>query len=123
MDFGILKNITYEKEYMRMDPVQRRDYNPFLVNRGLSQFPDTVLQANAMNMRPFLDKQTQFDFLFHSVRKRKRFAKWPKKQNLDIIPYIQAYYECSPKEAEQYAKMLPESVKTEMRQIYGGVKR
>lgn len=120
MDFAILNNLSFHKEYHKLDSVQLRNYSPFLINRGFSQFPDSVLQANAMNQRSYLPKQTQFDYLFHAVRKRKRFSKWPKKQNIDIIPYIVDYFSCSPREAEEYAKLISEEVKTEIRSIYGG---
>ena len=95
MDFGILNNINERKEHEVLDEMKRRDYNPFLVNRALSYFPDSVLQANAMNQRSFLDKQTQFEYMLFSVRKRRRFSKWHKKVNLDLVPIIQELLQCS----------------------------
>ena len=91
-----------------------------MINRGLSYFPDSVLQANAMNLRSFLDKQTQFDYLFHSIRKRKRFSKWHKKTNLDIVPIVAELLDCSPREAERYADLLIEEMAHEIRNVYGG---
>jgi len=123
MDFKILNNLSFHKQYQKLDNVTRKDYNPYLMNRGFSYFADTVLQANAMNLRSHLDKQAQYDYLFYSIRKRKRFSKWHKKENLDIVPYIKELLDCSPREAEQYAKLISQEMAEEVRGIYGGTKR
>lgn len=120
MDFEILNNLNFDKNYEKLDEVKRKNYNPYLINRGLSYFPDSVLQANAMNLRSFLDKQTQFDYLFHAVRKRKRFSRWHKKTNFELVPIITEVLECSPREAEKYANMITESMAYEIRNVYGG---
>lgn len=123
MDFSIINNLSHGKNYESMDEREVKEYSPFLVNRAFSQFADSVLQANFLNIHSFLPKQTQFDYLFHSVRKRKRFSKWPKKNKLNILPFIVAYYECSIKEAEMYEKLLSSEDKDELMKIYGGSKR
>lgn len=64
-----------------------KQYVPFIVNRGLSYFNDTVLFANEMNQRAFLPHKMQYDFLKHGIRARKRFSKWSKKS--DDSEYIQ----------------------------------
>ena len=64
-----------------------KQYVPFIVNRGLSYFNDTVLFANEMNQRAFLPHKMQYDFLKHCIRPRKRFSKWAKKS--DDSEYIQ----------------------------------
>lgn len=64
-------------------------YNPFIVNRGLSFFKDTVLYANEMNGRSHLDKDMQYSFLLNTITKAKRFSKWAKQEpisdNLDLV--------------------------------------
>ena len=55
-------------------------YEPFLVNRALSYYPDCILSANEMNIQPFLEKKMQYDYLLHTIRPRKRFSKWVKKE-------------------------------------------
>ena len=68
-------------------------YPPFMVNRGLSYFIDTILFANEINQRAHMSKKMQYDFLFHSVRRKKRFSKWHKKEkdNKDIELIKEAY--------------------------------
>jgi hypothetical protein len=54
-------------------------YVPFMVNRGLSFYPDTVLLANIMNMHASLPVKMQYDFLRGTISKRKRWSKWLKR--------------------------------------------
>ena len=56
-----------------------KEYIPFMINRGLSFYPDTILYANAMNGSAALPAKMQFDFYRFAVRPRKRFSKWAKK--------------------------------------------
>lgn len=87
--FDFLNAINFTKEDMFEDPQANKDYVPFVVNRGLSYFVDTVFYSNEMNMNPLLDKDQQFKFLLNSCSKKKRFSKWAKKSieddNLDAI--------------------------------------
>ena len=43
-------NLT-KKNIFAEDPLADKEYVPYIVNRGLSYFPDTVLYANEMNKR------------------------------------------------------------------------
>ena len=87
--FDFINAINFTKEDMFEDPQANKDYVPFVVNRGLSYFVDTVFYSNEMNMNPLLDKDQQFKFLLNSCSKKKRFSKWAKKSieddNLDAI--------------------------------------
>ena len=76
-------------------------YNPFIINRALSYFDDTVLLANEMNVRHLLDKDQQYAFLFATVTKRKRFAKWAKKEEDNSVALISEAYHISTREAER----------------------
>ena len=78
--FDFLNAINLTKaNLMAEDDFVVKDYTPFMVNRGLSYFHDTVLLANEMNRYSELDNDIQFSFLLNSVTKRKRFSKWHKK--------------------------------------------
>lgn len=80
------------------------DYNPFLVNRSFSYFPDTVLYANEMNTYSFLPKTLQNDFYLNSLRPRKRWAKWAKssgKKDIENIQIISEYYQMSVSKAQE----------------------
>ena len=53
-------------------------YTPYVVNRGFTNFEDTILHANELNQRAHLFDRAQFDYYRGALRKRKRFSKWPK---------------------------------------------
>jgi hypothetical protein len=73
----ILKGVTADSSESLPDPDSpEKAYNPFMINRGLSQFNDTVLFANEMNMNYHLAPRMQYDFYKNVLRPRKRFSKW-----------------------------------------------
>jgi len=90
--FDYLNDINYGKTNIMVDDITEKAYNPFMVNRGLSYFNDTVLMANEMNMNAHLDNRLQFDFLINIVRKKKRFSKWAKAQMTDDVEVVKQYY-------------------------------
>ena len=100
--FDFLNSINYTKENLLKDclPEEEKDYNSFMVNRGLSQFPDTVAIANEMNRFHHIDKKMQYDFLFNLIRKRKRMSKWAKPAREDDVKLIQEAYNYSYNKAE-----------------------
>lgn len=68
-------------------------YNPFIVNRGLSYFKDTVLYANEMNGRSHLDKDMQYSFLLNTISKARRFSKWAKQEPISTdLDLVMVYY-------------------------------
>ena len=83
-----------------------KDYNAFMVNRGLSYLPDTVLYANEMNKYHHLDSRLQFDFLINIVRKRNRFSKWNKSSESEDINAIKVYYGYSNEKARDVLPLL-----------------
>ncbi len=78
--FEFLNQINYGKNDIMVDDLVEKDYNSFMVNRGLSYFNDSVIFANEMNINHHVDSRLQFDFLINIIRKRKRFSKWLKPQ-------------------------------------------
>ena len=74
--FEFVKSINEKTGHILADNGDlEKQYNAFLVNRGLSFTPDTILAANEMNVVPFLDKRMQYDYLYSTVRKKKRYSK------------------------------------------------
>ncbi len=76
----------------RDDSLLEKDYVPFLINRSLSYFPDTVQIVNVMNGHPHLDNELQFAFLLNMIRPRKRFTKWTKPDQQDDLLAVAQYY-------------------------------
>ena len=97
------------------DELAERGYNPFLVNRGLSYFPDTISYANEMNLNHELDSKLQYEFLLNVVRKRKRFSKWHKKEEDEVLDVITEYYNCNLTRAREYKKILTDDQLNEIR--------
>jgi hypothetical protein len=60
--FDVLNSINYTKENLFEDPQSFKEYSAFMVNRGLSYFPDTILYANEMNRYSSIPNDWQFFF-------------------------------------------------------------
>lgn len=105
--FDIINNICFDKKELFDDPQTEKDYNAFLINRGLSYFADTILYANEMNIHYELTKEQQFKFLNITIPKKKRFSKWNKKESLSMdISLVMEFYNCSSNKAQEYLQIL-----------------
>ena len=102
-------NYTKEKLLDSDDKDWERKYPPFIVNKGLSYFPETVLYANEMNRLHHATKHMQFSFLLNSIRSRKRFSKWLRASKLKDIDVIKQYYGYSNKKASEALNVLTKS--------------
>jgi len=91
-----------------------KGYVPFVMNRCLSYFPDTIFYVNEMNIRPDTSKKMQFDFYLHSLRKRKRFSKWLKRENPDDLQAVMDYFEYSEAKAREALNVLPKETVSEI---------
>lgn len=111
--FEYLNSINVTKENMMRDTendeLAEKEYNPFMINRGLSYFQDTVLFANEMNFRSGLRNKMQYEFLLNGVRKRKRFSKWFKAERDEKIELLKEYYGYSTEKAKQALAVLSEN--------------
>ena len=98
-------------------------YPPYVVNKGLSYFIDTIYLVNEMNQRHHLDKKLQFDFLINIVRKKKRYSKWFKPQQDDVVDAVMNYYGYSQDKARQVVNLLTEDQITQITtsQSKGGI--
>ena len=83
-----------------------KSYPPFIVNKCLSGQIDSIMFANEMNKYHFLDKKLQYDFYLNSLRKRKRFSPWLRKEEIKNLAFIKRYYGYSDEKALQVLKIL-----------------
>lgn len=104
--FDIVADVSFKKQRLVNDELTEKQYQPFLINRALSYFSDTILYAQEMNKNIHLDNQLQFDYLFCTIRKRNRFSKWVKKVENEDISAIQEYYGFSYQKALDALKVL-----------------
>jgi len=101
-----LNSINYSKKNLMIDTETEKSYAPYVVNRCLSYFPDTLLHANEMNRLNFLDKKVQYDYYLGSIRARKRFSKWLKKEENGDIELVKNYFGYSEKRAREAIRIL-----------------
>ena len=119
--FEFLNSINTTKKDVMVDDITEKAYNGFMVNRSLSYFPDTVLYANEMNVHHQIDNRLQFDFLINTVRKQKRFAKWAKAEDNEVLDALKEYYGYSNEKARIAASVLTEQQIIELKQkVYKG---
>lgn len=107
--FDFINAIHYSKDNLIVDDWSEKQYNPYIVNKGLSYGHDTVIPANEMNSRPHLDKKLQYTFLINTIRARKRFNKWIKPEKIEAIEIVKEYYGYSTEKARQVLPLLNQS--------------
>lgn len=116
--FDYLNAINLTKDDFSDDPAFQKDYVPFIVNRGLSYFVDTCLQANEMNVRPNIPKKWQFSYLLNSITKKKRFSKWHKQEIGDDLSMVMEYYGYSIEKAKVALSILTKDQLTMIKQKF-----
>jgi len=101
-----------------------KEYNPWMVNRGLSYFSDTIQMANIVNQNYHLDKKLQYDFLINTIRPKVRRSKWFKKEQDDDLDVIKEAYGYSERKAEVALSLLsPDQLKSIKKRLHkGGLK-
>lgn len=107
--FDYVNAINYSKKDIMQTRDDEKVYVPFMVNRSLSYFSDTVLLANEMNKYHHLDSRLQFSFLINIIRKRKRFSKWVKPELENDLESVKTYYGYSNEKARQILSLLSPS--------------
>ena len=103
-----LKAINQSKEPLMdsEDEMWVKKYSPFISNRCLYPFPDTILLVNEMNIYNGLDNKLQFHFLLNSIRTRKRFAPWLKTSKIKNLETIKKYFGYSDQRAKEVLNVL-----------------
>jgi len=88
------------------DPTLIKSYPPYIINRCLSSHIDAILFANEMNKNHHLDKELQYSFYLNSLRKKKRFSPWLRKDKVNDLDIVKQYYNYSNDKAMQALKIL-----------------
>ena len=106
-----------KKNLMDQDPELESSYPSWIINKCLASFTDTVLFANEMNMNWHISKRMQYDFFINSLRPRKRFSPWSKKESVDYLEDIKEYYGYSYTKALEVIRILPKSDLEKIRKL------
>ena len=102
-----LNSINFNKNNLiEKDPETISSYPPYIVNRCLSGHLDTVLFANEMNRYSNLDKDMQYSFFLYTLRKRKRFSPWLKKEQVEDLDLVKKHYGYSNEKAKIAVNLL-----------------
>ena len=103
-----LKSINETKENLMDsdDPMWEKKYSPYIINKCLAPFNDTIMLVNEMNMRHHLDTKLQYDFLLNTIRSKKRYAPWVKADKLKDLEYVKEYFGYSNAKAKAALRIL-----------------
>jgi hypothetical protein len=105
-----LNSINFTKQIPE-DPAEIKTYSPYIINRCLSGHLDCIMFANEMNKYSFLDKDMQYSFYLNTLRKKKRFSPWLRKEKVTDLEIIKQYYGYSNEKASNALKILtPEQI-------------
>jgi hypothetical protein len=107
--FDIINNISSSKDNI-WETIGDKDYNAFMVNRGLSYYLDCIMQANEMNQRYSIPKNQQYEFYHHAIDpKKKRFSKWASAKKDSEIQMVAEYFSVSILKAGSIRKLLSDA--------------
>jgi hypothetical protein len=124
--FEFINAINFTKVNLFEDPQAAKEYRKtkWIVNKGLSYFPDTVLYANEMNMHSGIPEDWQFFFLLNSIPKKKRFSKWADKETQsESLLLVKEYFGYSSERAKEALSVLTEEQITMIKEkLYKGGK-
>ena len=102
-----LNSINFtKKNLLEDDPDVIKSYPPYIINRCLSGHLDAIMFANEMNKYPNLDKDLQYHFFLNTLRKKKRFSPWLRKDKVTDLEIIKQYYGYSNEKALNALKIL-----------------
>ena len=95
-----------KKNLIDEDQSIEKEYSPYIINRIYSGHLDAIMFANEMNKYNFLPKKMQYDFFINTLRVKKRFSPWLRKDEIKNLDYVKRYYGYSNEKAKQILKIL-----------------
>ena len=101
-----LNSINFTKENLMEDTSEIRNYPSYIINRCLSGHLDCIMFVNEMNRYHNLDKDMQYSFYLNTLRKKKRFSPWLRKEKVTDLQCVKQYYGYSNEKASQALKIL-----------------
>lgn len=116
--FDFINSISQSKKnLLDEDPFAVKQYNAWIINKGLSYFHDTIEYANDMNLYYDLDPDLQFSFLINIVRPRKRFSKWHKQKKDSDLQAVMKVYGYNITKAKEALSILNDTQLDKIRKI------
>ena len=103
-----LKSINQTKENLMDsdDPMWEKKYSPYIINKCVAPFNDTIMFVNEINMRHHLENKLQYDFLLNTIRPKNRYAPWVRGSKIKDLEFIKEYYGYSNEKAKVALQIL-----------------
>jgi len=101
--FDYLNSVS-NKKYMKPDS-DLKVYNQYIMNKGLSYYPDAILLVDEVNKGNISD-QWHYEFLYHVLDKKVRRSKWFKPDQDDDLKVIVEYFDINMSKAREIIKLF-----------------
>lgn len=89
------------------EELAEKTYVPFVVTRQFSYFPDTIMYAQQLNQNHHnISNKMHYEYLLNTVRPRKRYTKWAKRQESDDLDLVRRHYGYDYNKGEQALALL-----------------
>jgi len=106
-DWRYENSISFSKKYEETEVYAiEHKYVPWRTNNILSNYIDTILIVNEMNMNAHLDHKLQYDFLFYMVKPKKRFFKKKKTTETPNFQLVKEYYKYNDERTKEALSIL-----------------
>jgi hypothetical protein len=116
--FDFIKSVSNtKKDLLKENPDNEKEYKAYVVNHGLSFYPDTVLLANEMNLYPDIPAAAQYYYFLGSIRKGNRYSEWHKSKKNEDLDLVQKVYQVRREIAKQYLKLLSKDDLDKLRKL------
>jgi hypothetical protein len=109
---------SFKKENLMVDEFAEKAYNPWLVNKALSYFKDSVLYANEINMNSHISNRMQYDYYLNAIKSGKRYSKWVKTNKSEELELICKVYNCNKKTGDAYLKVISKQDLKKLKEFY-----
>ena len=97
--FDLAHDLTSRDRY-DSEVCDKKQYTKFLINRSLSYHGDLIAYVNEMNIHTDLSDKLHYDFLHHSIDKKKRPKKyWAKSKKFEHLEMVKEYFNYSNQKA------------------------
>ena len=119
--FDLTHDLTSKERY-DSEASGMKSYTKFLINRTLAYHPDILDFANKMNFRPDLDDKLHYDYMHHSIDKKRRSKKyWAKSKKYEHLEMVKEYFNYSTPKALSALSVLSDSdIETIKKRLYKG---
>ena len=107
--FDLAHDLTSRERY-EAESCEMKEYKTFLINRSLSYHGDLIGYVNEMNIHTDVCNRFHYDFLHHSIPKKKRSKKfWSKSKKIEHLEMVKEYFNYSNQKALSALSVLSDS--------------